>query len=86
MPKLNTIIEIGFCSGDGDWSVSSRIQNLSRKQVDELINTTFHATRCAWNMWCEGQVKEQAQSVMTISSIDPPFDPTKGTTYDINED
>ncbi len=69
MPKLREYITIGICSGygDGDWRVSMDVQKLSHKQMQELITSTFHATRAAWEMWQQAQVFEQAQAKQEVT-------------------
>ncbi len=73
MPKLNEYITIGICSGygDGDWRVSMDVQSLSYKQMQELIASTFHATRTAWELWQQAQVFEQAQAKQGSQGNDP---------------
>ena len=53
MPKLNTLIEVGFCSGygDGDYRVSSEIAEFDRAKFDELRLAILGALHCAENMW-----------------------------------
>jgi len=73
MPRLNEYISAGFCSGygDGDWRVSTKVERLSRKQMDELINAMFHAQRCAWDMWCAAQHKENPEQSKPDTQTDP---------------
>ncbi len=64
MPRLNTYIEVGICAGymDGDYRVSAKVADLSRNQMSELINTMFHAQRCAWDMWSRAQAQKEGFS------------------------
>ena len=64
---MKTYIEVGVCMGygDGDYRVSAEVQNLSRKEMTELINTAFHAQRIAWDMWCHGQNEPVAKQGKT---------------------
>lgn len=61
MPKLNEYIKVGFCSGygDGDWSVDGRVADFSAVRMNELMNTMFHASRCAWDMWMRAEEERQ---------------------------
>ena len=62
MPRLNTYIEVGFCSGygDGDHRISTEIEKFTPKQMNELLLAYYHAGRLAWDMWSKAQPKEQA--------------------------
>ncbi len=53
MPKLDTLIEIGFCMGygDGDFGVSARVAELDRKKFEELLLAIHYATNTAIEMW-----------------------------------
>lgn len=67
MPKLNTYIEVGTCAGygDGDYRISAKVQDLSRKQMEDLFVTMFHAQRMAWDMWTRGQSESSAGQAKT---------------------
>ena len=60
MPKLNTLIEVGFCSGygDGDYRVSMEVQNLSRERWQELQLAVLTALRCADLHWRNAQAEK----------------------------
>ena len=67
MPKLDTYISVGFCSGygDGDYRVSCAVEDMSRKQLDELMLAMFHAQRTAWDMWRRAQHQEMSEQANT---------------------
>ena len=67
MPRLNEYISVGFCNGygDGDYRVSCAVEDLSRKQLDELMLAMFHAQRTAWDMWCRAQHQETPEQANT---------------------
>lgn len=69
MPKLRTYIEAGFCSGygDGDFRVSAAVENLSRAEMSELINSMFHAQRIAWDMWARKHTSEDATAAKSAT-------------------
>lgn len=69
MPKLNEYIKVGFCSGygDGDWSVDDCIADFSQEKMNELMNTMFHASRCAWDMWMRAEEERQRLQSATNS-------------------
>ena len=62
MPRLNTLIEIGFCSvyGDGDYRVSTSISELDQNRFNELLNAISWATKCAQDMWLRKQQERNA--------------------------
>lgn len=77
MPRLNTLIEIGFCSGyqDGDYRVSGQIEDLSRERFAELLATIQWASSCAIDMWRRGQEKNNPSALGTASAASaPPVD------------
>lgn len=77
MPKLNTFIEVGFCSGygDGDYRVSASIAEMDNKQYDELRLAVLGAIRCADNMRRRHREKNQ------IGEYEPAAT-TEDTTHD----
>ena len=60
MPQLNTVIEIGFCSGygEGDYRVSCR--SLTRDELNELIVTTHYALQQLVDNFKLNQPQEQS--------------------------
>ena len=66
MPKLDEYITVGFCTGygDGDYRVSMKVRNLTKKQFDELKLATLSALRCAEDNWKseKAQKYEEAKS------------------------
>lgn len=62
MPRLNELIQTGFCAGygDGDFRVSAAVEKLSKKELDELKLITLTALQVADDMWKRGQPVEQA--------------------------
>ena len=71
MPQLHELITVGFCKGygDGDYRVSMAVRNLSRKEMQELTNTMFWATKTAWDSWLDAQPKEEAATEPNIAFI-----------------
>ena len=63
MPKLNTLVEVGFCAGygDGDYRVSTAVSNLSQNEMQELKATLIDAANCMVDMWRREKAKEQDQ-------------------------
>ena len=57
MPKLNTLVQVGFCTGygDGDYRVSAAVQSLSRERMRELKAALIDAAVCMDDMWKRGQ-------------------------------
>lgn len=55
---MKPIIQIGFDEGEADFSVSAKIQNLNKKQMDELRAMTMVAVGIAENMWRDAKFKE----------------------------
>ena len=72
MPKLRTLIEVGFCSGygDGDYRVSMEVRGLSRKEWQELQLAVLGALRCADDVWKAEQF-EKSGGQATASKPDP---------------
>lgn len=60
MPRLNTLIEVGFCLGygDGDYRVSMEVQNLSRERWQELQLAVLGALHCADLHWKSAQAEK----------------------------
>lgn len=63
MPALIEYIKVGICAGygDGDFSVSMSVQNLSRKQWEEVQLATLTALAVAREHWLAAQGQEAAQ-------------------------
>ena len=73
MPRLNEYFSVGFCAGygDGDYRVSMKVQDLSRKQFNELKLATLGALQCAEDMWRRGNPPDEAQVSLTPESVTP---------------
>lgn len=69
MPRLNTLIEVGFCSGygDGDYRVSMAVQDLSRKEMKELKAAIINAAVTMQDIWQRKERPEDqaAQQIKT---------------------
>lgn len=69
MPKLNTLIEVGFCAGygDGDYRVSMAVGKLSREEMQELKATMIDAANCMVDTWRRGQNTEIASQETAVT-------------------
>lgn len=63
MPRLNTLIEVGFCTsyGDGDYRVGTEIAKLPKQRFDELKLAALSAIHCAEDMWRREHQPEPGQ-------------------------
>jgi hypothetical protein len=73
MPRLNSYIEVGFCSGygDGDYRVSAAIRDMDRKRFEELKLAALSAIYCAEDMWRQSQAEKMPPGVAAQENPKP---------------
>jgi hypothetical protein len=63
MPKLNTYVEVGICSGymDADYRINGQVADLSREAMTELRLAMIYAIVAMEEMWRNAHRPEAGQ-------------------------